>query len=269
MTFYARSFSYDGVPSEQFDLLISEIDGSAVDSTMGSSSMDILNQKIFRRSTPYLYGMTPSQNLSFDISANTQSGDEIDAQAFQLIQAWLFSSRTYKKLLIMQEDMMDGVYFNCIFNNPKINRVGNKIVGFTATVECNAPFALNFAKTTTYTYSVPTVDNSVIFYNSSDDKGAYLYPTCTITMNSFGGYITITNSSDANRVFSIITLSAGEVITIDSSNQTMSSSLGLKRMANFNKKFLRFIPGVNNIRIQGNIASLAITVQTIAKKLGG
>ena len=268
MAFYASSFQFDGIPSETFGLLISEIDGSSVDSSMGSSSMDILNQKIYRKSTPYLYGMTPSQNLSFEISANTQHSDEIDAEDFQLIQAWLFSPRTYRKLLIMQPDM-ESVYFNCIFNNPKINRVGNKIVGFTATIECNSPYAWNYPKTTTYTYSVPTVDNSVIFYNSSDDKGAYLYPTCAITMNSFGGYITITNSSDTNRVFSIITLSAGEVITIDSSNQTMSSSLGLKRMANFNKKFLRFIPGVNNIRIQGNIASLAITVQTIAKKLGG
>jgi phage-related protein len=268
MAFYASSFIYDGTPSDNFGLLISEIEGSAVDSTMGSSSMDILNQKIYRRSSPYQYGMTPSENLSFEISANTLTGDEIDAEDFQIIQAWLFSPRTYRKLLIMQPDM-ESVYFNCIFNNPKIMRVGNKIVGFTATVTCDAPYAFNFPKTTTYTYSVPIVDSSVVFYNSSDDKGAYLYPSTVITMNSTGGSVTVTNSSDASRVFTITGLSGGEVITIDSSTQILSSSLGLMRMGNFNKHFLRFVPGVNNLRLQGNFSSMAVTVQTVAKKIGG
>ena len=264
MAFYGSSFQFDNIPSETFGLLISEINGSPVDSTMGSTSMDILNKRLYRRATPYFFGSSPSENLSFEISANALDMEEIDAETFQLIQAWLFSPRTYKKLLILQPDM-ESVYFNCIFNNPKIIRVGNKIVGFTATVECDAPFAWNFPKTTTYTYTNPTVDNSVVFYNGSDDKGAYLYPSTVITMNSFGGSVTITNSSDANRVFSITGLSAGEVITIDSSLQTLSSSTGLKRLSLFNKHFLRFVPAVNNLRIQGNISSVAITVRTVAK----
>lgn len=267
MAFYASSFQFDGIPSETFGLLISEVDGSAVDSTMGSSNMDILSQRIYRRATPYFFGATPSENLSFDISA-TSLGDEIDADSFQAIQRWLFSPRTYRKLLIFQEDMQ-SVYFNCIFNNPKIIRIGNKISGFTATVNCDSPFAWNFPKTTTYTYTSPTIDSSVVFYNSSDDKDAYLYPSMVITMNSFGGSVTITNSSDASRVFSITDLSAGEIITIDSSLQTLSSSTGLKRLSLFNKKFLRFVPGVNNLRLQGNFSSMAVTVKTVSKKIGG
>jgi phage-related protein len=268
MAFYASSFQFDGIASETHDLLISEIEGSAVDSTMGSSNMDILSQKIYRRSTPYFYGATPSENLSFEISANTLSGDEIDAEDFQIIQAWLFSPRTYRKLLIMQPDM-ESVYFNSIFNSPKILRVGNKIVGFTATVQCDSPFAWKYPKTTTYTYTVPTVDSSVVFNNTSDDRGAYLYPTNVITMNTFGGSVTITNSSDASRVMTITGLSGGEVITMNSSIQTLSSSLGFKRMSNFNKHFLRLVPGVNNLRLQGNFSSMSVTVQTVAKKIGG
>jgi phage-related protein len=249
MAFYASSFQFDGIASETHDLLISEIEGSAVDSTMGSSNMDILSQKIYRRSTPYFYGATPSENLSFEISANTLSGDEIDAEDFQIIQAWLFSPRTYRKLLIMQPDM-ESVYFN-------------------STVQCDSPFAWKYPKTTTYTYTVPTVDSSVVFNNTSDDRGAYLYPTNVITMNTFGGSVTITNSSDASRVMTITGLSGGEVITMNSSIQTLSSSLGFKRMSNFNKHFLRLVPGVNNLRLQGNFSSMSVTVQTVAKKIGG
>jgi phage-related protein len=263
MSFYASSFQFDGIPSEAHDLLISEIEGSAVDSTMGSSNMDILNKKIYRRASPYF-----SENLSFEISANTQSGDEIDAEDFQIIQAWLFSPRTYRKLLIMQPDMQ-SVYFNCIFNDPKIVRVGNKIVGFTATVQCDSPFAWNFPKTTTYTYAVPTVDSTVVFYNNSDDKGAYLYPTTVITLNSYAGDVTITNLSDASRVLTLTGLSAGEVITMDSSTQILTSSLSLLRMSNFNKHFLRLVPGANSLRLQGKILTVALTTQTVSKKIGG
>ncbi len=268
MGFYARSFQFDGIPSETYNLLISEIDGSAEDETMGSSTMEIKSQKIYKKPVPYFYGMTPAENLSFDISAFTPD-EEIDALSFQLIQAWLFSSRTYKKLLIFQEDMMDGIYFNCIFNNPKIIRVGNKIVGFTATIECDAPYGWNFPKTTTYTYTTPTVDNGFVFNNTSNDKGVYLYPDTVITMNAFGGSVTITNASDSSRVFSFTGMSPNEVITVDNNLQTISSSTGLLRLSNFNKHFLRLIPGVNNLRIQGNVSSLAMTTQTVSKKLGG
>ena len=268
MGFYSRSFQFDGIPSETYNLLISEIDGSAEDETMGSTSMEIKSQKIFRKSVPYFYGMTPSENLSFEISAFTLD-EEIDALSFQLIQAWLFSSRVYKKLLVFQEDMMDGIYFNCIFNNPKIVRVGNKIVGFTATIECDAPYGWNFPKTTTYTYTTPTVDNSVVFNNISNDKGTYLYPQNVIIMNNFGGNFSITNLSDSSRVFSFTSLQPNEVITIDNNIQVMSSSTGLLRLGNFNKRYLRLLPGVNNLRIQGAVASLQMITQTISKKIGG
>jgi phage-related protein len=104
-----------------------------------------------------------------------------------------------------------------------------------------------------------------VFNNKSDDKGAYLYPKLVITMNNSGGNVTITNSSDASRVFSFTGLLTSEVITIDNSLQQITSSTGLLRMSNFNKKFFRLIPEINNLRFQGNIASIDMTYQFVAK----
>ena len=263
MAFYARFFQFDGVPSETYGLTISEVDASANSSTMGSASMEMVSRKIYRRATPYFYGGTPSENLSFDISI-TAIDEDIDAEKSQLIQKWLFSSRKYKKLLIIQPDMQDR-YYNCIFNNPQIVRVGNIIRGYTATVQCDAPYSWAFPKTVEYTYSSPVTDASIVFNNVSDDRGSYLYPKTVLTVSNVGGNITITNQNDSNRQFSFTGLSANEVITVDNSLQILTTSLGIRRMGNFNKKFLRLIPGLNNLRIQGNIAKLSITSQFVAK----
>lgn len=266
MAFFGSYFIYDGIPSETYGLKIMDIDSQEVSKTMGSSSMEILEQKIFRRAQPYFYGATPAPKLEFDFSAYSE--DEMDAGMFELVQKWLFSSRTYKRLQIDQADIRD-IYFDCILTDPSINRVGNLIQGFSCKVQCNSPFAWMFPSTTNYTYTSSIVDSSVVYYNGSDDTGGYLYPTLVITMNNVGGDISITNSSDASRVFSFTGLSGNEIITINCSNQTISSSLGLKRLSNFNKHFLRLLPAVNNLRIQGNVANIAMTTQYVAKKLGG
>jgi len=266
MAFFGRSFIYGGIVSDYYGLSIGDINSSDINETMGSSGMEISDQKIYRRATPYFYGATPSPVLKFDMSAFSK--EEIDADFFRLIQKVFFSSKKYKKLQIVQEDMAE-VYFDCILNDPKIIRVGNLLRGISFTVQCSSPFAWKFPKTTTYSYTQPTINETIVFNNSSDDNGSYLYPKNVITMNSFGGNISITNLSDNNRVFSFTGLSSGEIITIDNSLQIISSSTGLKRLGNFNKKFLRMIPGVNTLRIQGAIASLATTCQFVSRKIGG
>lgn len=266
MSFYALSYQFNGIPSETYNLKISGLDPSGTSESAGSSNMDILTQKIFRRPAPYLLGMTPSEVLSFEIEVT--SPEEIDSETYQLIQKWMFSARTYQRLLIFQPDMTN-VYLNCIFNNPQTIRVGNLIVGFKATVVCDSPFAFEFPKTINYTYTSPTVDSNVIFYNASNDAGNYLYPSLVITMNEFGGGVSITNSDDASRVFSFVTLLPDETITTNNDLQTITSSTGLRRLSLFNKNFFRLVPGLNHLRIQGQVTSIAMTTQFVVKKISG
>lgn len=265
MTFYARSFQFDGIPGETFGLYISQLDDGGISETDGSSKMDIITEKLYRRQVPYTYGMSISDVLRFPVTVLSE--DPLDAETYQLVQRWMFSNRQYKRLYIIQNDMQTS-YFNCIFNEPKTVRNGNQIYGFNAEVVCDSAFGWEMPKTTTYTYTVPVVDSTVVFNNRSDDKGNYLYPSLVITMNNIAGDISITNSNDSNRVFSFENLSGNEVLTVNCGIQTISSSTGLKRLSNFNKNFLRLVPGVNTLRIQGNVASIAMTTQYVAKKIG-
>lgn len=265
--FYGRAFIYGGVPSEQYGLYIADLDANGINQSMGSTAMEIMEKKIFRKATPYFFGSTPSPKLSFSFSAYAEN--EIDAIQFEAIQKWLFSSRTYQKFQIDQYDIQD-VYFNAILNSPQINRVGNLIQGFSCTVECNSPFAFKFPQTTTYTYTASVVDSTEIYLNLSDDIGDYLYPdSLVVTMNNIGGDFSITNLDDSNRVVSFTGLSANEVLTISPLYQTISSSTGLKRLGLSNKKFLRLVPNINRLRIQGNVASIVMVNSWLAKKISG
>jgi hypothetical protein len=55
---------------------------------------------------------------------------------------------------------------------------------------------------------------------------------------------------------------------MDNDLQTISSSTTLKRLSNFNKKWFRLIQGLNNLNVQGGIASFVIT-HSEARKIGG
>lgn len=263
MPFYSSSFIYNGVASNMYNLYVSEIGGDGNSTWNGAGSMEIYNKKLYRRSTPFFYGSAVGDNMEFELSFT--SPEDIDSRTSELIQKWLFSSRSYKKLMIVQPDMQD-VYMNVILNDPQVVREGNLIRGYTCTAQCDSPFGgWKFPKTKTYTYTAEVIDTTVTFNNTSDDNGDYLYPQLVITMNNAGGDITITNQSDSNRVFSFTGLSPSETLTVDNSLQQISSSTDLKRMSNFNKKFFRLIPGINTIRFQGNVSSIAMTYQFVAK----
>lgn len=267
MAFFGRSFIWDGTPSELYGLYIASIDSDAVNASMGSSSMEIVEKKIFRRPAPYFLGATPSPKLQFEMSAFSEN--EIDASAFEEIQKFLFSSRSYKRLQVDQPDMQN-IYFNCILNDPKIQRIGGLIFGLSFTVTCDSPYAYKFPLITAYNYTASVVDSTETFYNMSDDDGSYLLPNeIVITINNEGGDVSVTNLDDGSRVMNFTNLQPNEVLTISSLYQTIESSTDLKRMGNFNKKFLRLVPNRNRLRIQGNLSSFVMTNTFIAKKIGG
>ena len=264
MSFYGSTFVYNDLSSDQFGLRIGELDGGGVNDLMGSNSLEIVEQKIYRRSTPFFYGSTAAPKLSFEVSAYSEQ--DLDGDMLAEIQRAYFSTRVYKQFKIMQSDISD-TYFNALLLDPKITKIGNVGKGITFTVSCDSPFAWHYPKITTWSFAGADIDESKTFLNNSDDSGAYLYPSLTITMNTTGGNATITNSDDGNRVFQFTGLSANEVIIMDCSRQTLSSSTGLKRLGLFNKKFLRLVPGINHLRIQGGIARIDMTTQFVAKKI--
>jgi phage-related protein len=265
MAVYTKSFIFDGIASDYYGLFISEIDAGGINESMASFDLNVKEEKLFRRNAPYFYGAESDAHLEFEVSAYSE--EEISAEDSTFISRWLFGSKNYKKFQYVQPDMQN-VFFWAILSSPEAIRSGNIIQGIRFKVTCNAPFGFTFPKTTTYTYTDAVVNANEMFYNSSDNTSDYLYPRLVLTMNSTGGDVSITNAEDSGRVFGFTELQADEVLTIDNSLQTISSSSGLKRLGSFNKKWLRFLPNKNNLTIVGNLASIELIYSFVVKKVG-
>jgi hypothetical protein len=265
VSFYAKSFVYDSIASENFNIEIANTDsGNGIISSPGSGKISILESYIYRRPVPFFLGIHFDSRLSFPVSFF--SPDEINALDISYIQSWLFSKSQYKSLVIIQPDL-DETILNCIFTDPTILRAGNIIYGISGLCEVNSQFAYTYPKTVTYNYSTPPSSSLITFFNNSHYSG-YLYPSMTLTMNSTGGSVTIINASDADREFTFTSLSPNEILTINNDLGIVTSSLNVLRIANFNKKFLRFIPGLNQLYVTGDISKLVLTYQFV-RRFGG
>jgi len=260
--FYGSSFIFNGIPSEFYNLQIGDIGGSG-EYTSEGDSVSLITNKLFRRASPIFYGAEQTPVLSFPLSFYSE--DEISAKDYSSISAWLFGQQNYKVLRICQPDMQE-IYFNCFLNDPEVIRIGNIIKAFTVQVECDSPYGYREAKTYAYTYGAYYTSGTIEFYNESDSN-FYSYPKVfTITANSYGGTVTITNTTDGNRAL-VISLSPDEVVTLDCDLQIMSSSSETYPLSNFNKNWLRFIRGLNTLTVEGNIASMSITTKPIEVKV--
>lgn len=269
MGFWGRYFQYDGKPSDQYGLTISQSvhntaasGGEETDPT--GSDLKLYLQEYLRRPTPTLLGIQQTPPLTFDIEANISQ--EMTATDYRVIASWLFGNTQYKKLQIVQDDMSD-MYFNGIFVKPQIKRAGNLIRGFYSTFTCDSPWGWTFPQTITKNYTTSIVNDSFVINNLSDNN-FYLRPLVVVTMNIFDGFITLTNVEDNNRQFSITTLASNEVVTINNDLQIITSSTGLNRLGNFNLNWFQLLQGINHIQLSGNVSQVKITYQ-FARKMAG
>lgn len=265
MSFFGKSFIFDGKSSEEYNLYISSSDGENARLT-GAGDVELITQKVFRRNSPYLLGVTPSPVLQFDIEITSPL--EIMADEMGYIMSWIFGQTEYKKLQIVQEDMYN-FYYNCFITSPKVIKVGNKTIGFSGTVICDKPFATMYPKTLTKTYSTfPVTTGNTFTFNNISQNNFYEYPTISFTLGGGGTTATITNNTDGGRQFIFTGLTAGETITVNNDLCIITSSLTLNRLSAFNKNWFRLLKGSNSITITGYPASVTFTYSP-AVKIGG
>lgn len=260
MSFYATSFTYDGISSELYGLICASNDTSGSGSSSAGSDISILEDYLPRRETPYFYGVSFPTKLEFPV--RFMSEDPIPRNRVSEIEKWLFGNIQYKELRLIQEDM-DEFYFNCFFTSPTVVSSGNEIVGFQATATCDAPWGWGTTVTVTKT---GLSDTTTTIINLSDNN-RYTKPEITLTFATGQDEVTLVNSSDTGStamVFEDVT--SGEIITINNDLRMISSNRELI-VDRFNGKYLYLIPGTNTLTITGTIATMVISYIP-AKKVG-
>lgn len=256
MNYGALSFIFDGIPSEAFGLFLCTVGEKGVKTYEGGSSVTIHTDKTPQMDFNYLMGVEHEEMFEFTMTfASNEPKDKFD---ISLINNWLIGHSEYKKLQIIQEDMLD-VYYNCILNDYKIVTFGNYAYAFECTVICDRPWALTNSRI--YKYASPT---TIMHYNNSHSN-RLIYPKLTFTTNNVDATVSIVNASNKNWETKFQGLSNGETIVIDNQLQLISSSLGLRRLQNFNKHWFELVPKQNKLIVTGNVKEIIIEYNEIRK----
>lgn len=261
MSFGALTFVFDGIPSERMGLYLFNTD-SKESEISGGANLTLHTDKTNRSYKHNLLGVSEDKPLEFTLSFG--SFDPLTRYDISSIQKWLFGHREYKKLQIVQEDMMN-VYYNCILNNPKIITAGNIPYMFECTVTCDSPFA--WEKEKVYEYTLNGAE-TVIVHNNMSDINDYTYPIIEFDSKLSQNTVSLMNLSNNNRETKIQGLMLNEKITLDNEKQIISSSSDLSRLGNFNKNWFELVKGENRIQVTGKIGTLTIKYAN-ARRIGG
>lgn len=253
----ALSFIYDEKSSEDYGLYIGELNAKTTADSMASTNSEIVYDSVNDRIENFIFGVNVTERLlEFEMNLFFEDYENIDKSDIKYIDQWLFSQKFPKKLILCQEDM-STYYYKAIFKKNDILYHNNKIYGFKCSIQCDSAYAYTSEKQ----LIIPiTSDKSITRINNISSGVTYIYPSIRFVCNKEGGSVVITNKSDNNRSFIISNLKQGEEIYIDKWFQ-ITSSYGLKRLGNCNKRWIRLKDGVNYIEVSGNTSRVVLTYQ--------
>ncbi len=252
MTFFGKAFTFDGVPSEQFDLMLYDIGSESAEEAEFAGIPDVVEDVVSKRWKPYFYGVKHDEKLSFEMTFGVNQR-RIDAEKYldryelAEIAAWLTGHDNYKDLEIEQDDM-SLVRYKCMVS--KLSRVsfGSIPWALRATITCDGPYAYLEPAEERYTVNGTA---SVSYYNRSS-LNTYYMPKIEFDISSGSGF-SIENMADNGRTltFSGIPGSISKVyVDNDKGIVTNDQDLNIYDQCNYN--WLRTKRGLNTLNVTGN-----------------
>lgn len=268
MAFPAYEFIFDGISSNKYELFIADI-GSNGQNSFDGVEYDVESDKTNNSSIFNIFSKNVKQPLTFTISVVSKT--KISRNEINIINNWLFPyDNKYRKLFIRQKNVYD-FYYNCIFTKSEIITFGNYPYAFKLNVVCDSQFVWENERIVKF--NITSLPYSFNFFNNSAEDT--LKPTYIVTSNKQPGNIVIKNNT-SNQDMKLNNLNNNEVITIDTRNETIESSLNLLRLKDFttsdaalHKNFMNLQRGLNSITISGDIKELKIKYQNAYRYGGG
>ena len=251
MAFFGCQFSFDGIPSFEYGLMVYDIGGSNEDGTF-SSPVEIHEDRTSKRYTPLFYGTAQNTPLTFNFTFGADlkaidTNSHLDRWDMDVISKWLTGHDGYKYLEITQPDM-ESVRYKCIISNLEYTTYGKIPWAFSCQVTCDSPFAYLYPEV--LDISVAGNVNAAMECRAAS---RYYFPKITINMKS-GTTFSIINHSDNDRVFKFEGLSTStKTIIVDNENEVIVTNPDDNAIYNkFNFNFLRLVRGYNHLEFSGN-----------------
>lgn len=252
MAFYGSSFIFNGVPCDDFELMLYDMDNAAQGGGQFASTISVIEESIATKWKPIFYGAKFEKKLEFDIvfGVNQERIDErrfLDRDELNAISSWMTGIDGYRWLSIVQEDML-YVRYKCFVSNLDIVEYGMVPWALKATITCDGAYA--YMSPHEYSFSVNGTA-TISFLNESSYNG-YYYPIIEID-RSGGSSFSIENQTDDGRTFELSGIpSAATSIRVDNDNGVITNNADLNLYSGFNFNFFRLKRGYNTLKITGN-----------------
>lgn len=261
MAFWGHSFIFNGIPCEEFDLMMYNISGSEPGASKFASGVTVVEQKLPCRWKPIFYGTKMEDRLEFSLifgvnQRRIDKNEYFSRYELEAIASWLTGHDRYLWLEIKQEDMSHARY-NCMITGLETVEFGNVPIALKASVTCDGPYAYMYPKV--YEYHLTGDDQEIDFYNESSHNG-YFKPRMEYVPDQSDRSITIVNDTDNGREFRLGSIDMNiSKVNIDHDTGVITYEVGdgtniagIDLYSDFNFNFLRLLKGSNILRVSGN-----------------
>lgn len=266
----AKSFVFNGVNSEDFDVIIGWIDSEPDTSTNGLNREIHKSEKNKIKVKDNIYGTNTSEPISFHFSIVRINNKEITRPESIRINQWLTSS-PLPQLLKFNDCDSYMLHYYAICTQITDIVIGGKLIGKEIIFDTNSPYA--FMEKITKRFDIT---NTQTFYinNTADTYDGSYYPTITISTTS--DCIIIENVTDKKSVtldmtnivedadgHKIITMNCTNMTIVDANNKLVyASDIGwnvdyqsyVSTTDSYisNLYWLRLLNGMNEIKVTGS-----------------
>ena len=256
MAFEGCEFTFDGISSHEYGLVVYNFDSYSQDDAFSfPSAGDIQADRLPWRTSSLLYTVVEEDVAEFQLvfGANPESMDErdpIDRWDQQVIASWLTGHKTYKWLTIEQDDM-HGFRFRCLISELEAISVGGEQWAYQCRITCDSPYAYTYPEITTIN---PGGSETTLLFRCVTTSNNDYYPLMDLVMNG-GSSISVSNEDLEDSNFELSGLPGQSyTIHVDNDNQTIHSDElpSYNFYENFNFQFLRLKRGDNHLRFSGN-----------------
>lgn len=166
---------------------------------------------------------------------------EFDEYLIAHIARWLLKKRYCKFKMIYSDGKCLDMYHRGTFVDPKVLRIGERVVGMEFTFKANAPFG--YYDDLDFYMNLSNMSDTFTIYDISDEVG-YIYPYLLEIEILEDGDLVLRNSLTDEDVI-INNCVAGEIIRLDGENKILTSSEYYNRHTtiynDFNYNFLKVI----------------------------
>ncbi len=204
---------------------------------------------------PVYLGETYTEKLKPQITIvknpDTHSGGSMyfDEKEYRSIFRLLNGVRGYQWMKVINDREEVNLWYLAKISDISVKKVNGRAAGIILSMECDSCFGWSDEIRINLHFTAERIQK---LFTDTDDLNSYLYPAVTVIPKSSGTF-RLTNTADRHTT-ELKNVTAGEIITIDSGHEIISSAVSHPLLLNdFNLNWPRLLPGEN--RFQTNMTA--------------